>query len=112
MAIKFINTKTIIILVSIVILILVVLILGLNAKARLILQENKNLASNLGTLNARVVALSKKLQETISEADRQRSELEETRNKLTQERLRNTQLLQQIEELKAGASSMPEEPTS
>lgn len=112
MGVKLVNAKTIIVLLFITALILVLFVFGLNAKSRLILRENENLSSQLSTLNDRILAVSGKLQETISQVEKQQAELEGTRNKLTQERLKNTQLQEQIEGLKASASSVPEEPGS
>ena len=91
MAVKLLNAKTTIILLFITALILVLFIFGLNAKSRLILQENDKLSSQISNLNTKILVLSGKLQETILEAEKQRSGLEETRNKLTQERLKNAQ---------------------
>lgn len=104
MVTKFINARVAALALSIAILILVFFILGLNAKTKLLLQQNKNLTTTLETLNVKILALSQKIQEVVSEVDRQRTELEETKNKLTQERLRNVELNGQVEELRAKIS--------
>lgn len=104
--VEFLNVRSITIAFSILVVVLVIFLVGSSGKVKAILQENKNLSSNIEALKAEITTLGEKLQKAVTEANGQRSELEETRNKLTQERLKNTQLKQQIEELEAKVSSL------
>lgn len=104
--VEFLNVRSITIAFSILVVVLVIFLVGSSGKVKAILQENKNLSSNIEALKAEITTLGEKLQKAVTEANGQRSELEETRNKLTQERLKNTQLKQQIEELEAKLSSL------
>ena len=99
------NSKIVVILSVIVLLILLLSLFGLNAKSDSIFKKNRELIEEISRLTIKVSVLTKKLNTDMSELVREKAELEKTRNKLTQERLENRQLLQRIEELEGAASA-------
>jgi len=91
------NSKIVVILSVIIVLILFLSLFGLNAKSNFILKKNRELTEEISRLTIKASALTEKLNTDMSELVRAKAELEKTRNKLTQERLKNRQLLQRIE---------------
>ena len=84
----------------IIILVLIVMLYGFNAKSKTVFTENKKLLSNIDALADKIAVLSSKLNEIDKQLKEQLLNLEETRNSLTRERLKNTQLSQDIENRK------------
>jgi len=73
---------------------------GFSIRSKTVSTQNKNLLSNVEALTDKIAVLSSKLSEIDEQLRRQALMLEETRNSLTRERLKNTQLSQDIENLK------------
>ncbi len=97
---KFISKNSLLVLFIIIILVLVVMLYGFNAKSKIMFTENKKLFLNIDALTDKIAILSSKLNEIDEELKEQLLNLEETRNSLTRERLKNTQLSQDIENRK------------
>jgi hypothetical protein len=93
------NSKIVVILSVIILLILLLSLFGLNAKSNSMFKKNRELTEEISRLAIKASVLTEKLNTDMSESIREKAELEKTRNKLTQERLKNRQLLQRIEEL-------------
>ncbi|NQT91049.1 MAG: hypothetical protein HQ558_07335 [Candidatus Omnitrophica bacterium] len=111
MGIKIINAKVIIIVLLAVILGLALFIVTLNGQTKSLIGENSDLSSNIKLLTAKMSGFGKKLQDAAAATKKQSAELEETRNKLTQERLKSTQLKEQIDKLSPEAQSAPAAPS-
>ncbi len=99
------NSKIVIILTVIIFLILLLSLFGLNAKSNSMFKKNRELTEEISRLAIKVSALTEKLDTDMLESIREKAELEKTRNKLTQERLKNRQLLQEKEELEGVVST-------
>lgn len=105
MVVRPMNGKVIITILFIAVLILILVVFGLNARSNLMFKENRELREEISRLTIKGSALTEKLNTDMSELLRERAELEKTRNKLTQERLKNRQLLQEKEELEEAVSA-------
>jgi len=97
---KLISKNSLLVLFIIIILVLVVILYGFNAKSKTVFTENKKLLSNIDALTDKIAVLSSKLNEIDKQLKEQLLNLQETRNSLTRERLKNTQLSQDIENCK------------
>jgi len=71
------------------------------SKNKQLLENNNDLISNAEILNSKILLLSEQLESSISRVQKQLSELDRLRNKLTQERLQNVKLQQDLDELKS-----------
>ena len=97
---KLISKNSLLVSLIIIILVLIVMLYGFNAKSKTVFTENKKLLLNIDALTDKIAVLSSKLNEIDEELKRQALNLQETKNSLTRERLKNTQLSQDIENLK------------
>jgi cell shape-determining protein MreC len=96
---KLVNEKNIVIILTVTVLILVALVINANGKLRSVLLNNDTIVSDLAKLNLKVSEMGQKTLDAISKVAEQRSEIEELRKRLTQERLKNVQLQGELEKL-------------
>jgi len=97
---KLISKNSLLVSLIIIILVLIVMLYSFNAKSKTVFVQNKKLLSNIDALTDKIAVLSSKLNEIDEQLKGQSLNLQETKNSLTRERLRNTQLSQDIESLK------------
>jgi len=71
------------------------------SKNKEILKHNEELVSTVENLNSKLLIMSEQLEANIAKASKQASELDKLRNKLTEERLQNVKLQQELEEIKS-----------
>ena len=100
---KLISKNSLLVSLIIIILVLIVMLYGFNEKSKIVFTENKKLFSNIDALTDKIAVLSSKLNEIDEQLKGQSLNLQETKNNLTRERLKNTQLSQDIENLKPEA---------
>ncbi|MDP8297587.1 MAG: hypothetical protein RAP41_05330 [Candidatus Orphnella occulta] len=86
-------------------LILILLFFGLSTKSDFIFEKNRELIEEVSRLAVKISVLTEKLNADMPVLASAKAELEKTRNKLTQERLKNRQLLQEKEDLEGAVSA-------
>jgi len=86
-------------------LLVIVIFLGISfynvSNNKELLKDNEELRSTIEMLNSKILLLNEQLDSSISKVKKQTAELEKIRNKLTQERLQNVQLQQELDELRS-----------
>ncbi|MFH1867380.1 MAG: hypothetical protein ABH843_00290 [Candidatus Omnitrophota bacterium] len=88
------------------VLILIFLAYNGNAKLASVVDSNESINKSVLDLNMQMMKMGEKTLVAVQEMSQQRTELEELRKKLTQERLRNVELQGQMEKMISGVSSV------
>ena len=101
--IKTTSSRIIIISVIVVALVQAGIIVMQNGKLRDVFNTNRELIAEMQNITKKLSASSEELNKQSEDLKKQNADLEATRNRLTQERLKNTQLMQTIEQLQPKA---------